>query len=175
MLEKYDVRLVTPPCSPLAETSNAMVDFEDDISDLLPYVNAEMKQCQYDPVFPYLRFRYRDKDVILHPHQIGIKQLVDREEADGIAQGLVDMLRDIAKRRDQIEPRHTPSPQVKAFDVFRLLPRTNCGLCGEITCLAFAAKLAAGDATTDKCSPLAQSENRDELEGLEQLLSGGRA
>ncbi|MFC1917152.1 acetyl-CoA decarbonylase/synthase complex subunit gamma [Chloroflexota bacterium] len=37
------------------------------------------------------------------------------------------------------------------IEIFKLLPKTNCGDCGVPTCLAFAMALAAGKAELDKC------------------------
>lgn len=37
------------------------------------------------------------------------------------------------------------------LDIYKLLPKTNCGECGVPTCLAFAMKLASGAATLDTC------------------------
>lgn len=49
------------------------------------------------------------------------------------------------------------------MDIFKLLPKTNCQECGVATCLAFAMKLAAGQAELDSC-PYLSSETRDKLE-----------
>ncbi|MGD0780965.1 MAG: acetyl-CoA decarbonylase/synthase complex subunit gamma [Dehalococcoidales bacterium] len=40
------------------------------------------------------------------------------------------------------------------IEIFKLLPKTNCGDCGVPTCLAFAMALAAGKAELDKCPHL---------------------
>jgi acetyl-CoA decarbonylase/synthase, CODH/ACS complex subunit gamma len=40
------------------------------------------------------------------------------------------------------------------IEIFKLLPKTNCGDCGVPTCLAFAMSLAAGKAELDKCPHL---------------------
>jgi acetyl-CoA decarbonylase/synthase complex subunit gamma len=37
------------------------------------------------------------------------------------------------------------------IEIFKLLPKTNCGDCGVPTCLAFAMALAAGKAELSKC------------------------
>jgi ArsR family metal-binding transcriptional regulator len=37
------------------------------------------------------------------------------------------------------------------IQIFKLLPKTNCGECGVPTCLAFAMNLAAGKAELDAC------------------------
>jgi acetyl-CoA decarbonylase/synthase complex subunit gamma len=43
---------------------------------------------------------------------------------------------------------------MKALDIYKLLPKTNCKLCGSPTCLAFAMKLAAGKVDVEQCPDL---------------------
>ncbi|MDT8357840.1 MAG: acetyl-CoA decarbonylase/synthase complex subunit gamma [Methanomicrobiaceae archaeon] len=43
---------------------------------------------------------------------------------------------------------------LKALDIYKLLPKTNCKKCGYPTCLAFAMKLAAGQADVNQCPDL---------------------
>ncbi len=40
---------------------------------------------------------------------------------------------------------------LSGLEIFKLLPQTNCGDCGVPTCLAFAMKLAAGQAELTSC------------------------
>jgi acetyl-CoA decarbonylase/synthase complex subunit gamma len=42
------------------------------------------------------------------------------------------------------------------IEIFKLLPKTNCGECGVPTCLAFAMSLAAGKAELSKCSHVSE-------------------
>lgn len=48
------------------------------------------------------------------------------------------------------------------IQIFKLLPKTNCGECGVPTCLAFAMNLAAGKAELDKC-PHVSDEAKEKL------------
>lgn len=48
------------------------------------------------------------------------------------------------------------------IQIFKLLPKTNCGECGLPTCLAFAMNLASGKAELDSC-PYVSAENREQL------------
>lgn len=48
------------------------------------------------------------------------------------------------------------------IQIFKLLPKTNCGECGVPTCLAFAMNLAAGKAELDKC-PYVSEEAKEKL------------
>src|SRR5512140_2312873 len=49
-----------------------------------------------------------------------------------------------------------------AVEIYKLLPRTNCGTCGTSSCFGFAAKLATGQARADDC-PSMSSAARDML------------
>ncbi len=48
------------------------------------------------------------------------------------------------------------------IQIFKLLPKTNCGDCGSPTCLAFAMALAAGKAELEKC-PYVSDEAKAQL------------
>jgi acetyl-CoA decarbonylase/synthase complex subunit gamma len=48
------------------------------------------------------------------------------------------------------------------IEIFKLLPKTNCGECGVPTCLAFAMSLAAGKADLSKC-PYVSDEAKEKL------------
>ena len=48
------------------------------------------------------------------------------------------------------------------IQIFKLLPKTNCGECGVPTCLAFAMNLASGKAELDSC-PYISDEAREKL------------
>src|SRR3990172_10180496 len=48
------------------------------------------------------------------------------------------------------------------LDIFKKLPKTNCGECGVPTCMAFAMKLAARQAEIDAC-PYVSDEVKGEL------------
>lgn len=48
------------------------------------------------------------------------------------------------------------------IQIFKLLPKTNCGECGVPTCLAFAMNLAGGKAELDKC-PYVSDEAKEKL------------
>jgi len=49
------------------------------------------------------------------------------------------------------------------IEIFKKLPKTNCGECGVPTCLAFAMKLAAGQAELSAC-PYVSADAKSKLE-----------
>ncbi|HAS28522.1 MAG TPA: acetyl-CoA decarbonylase/synthase complex subunit gamma [Dehalococcoidia bacterium] len=52
---------------------------------------------------------------------------------------------------------------ITGIEIFKMLPKTNCGECGVPTCLAFAMSLAAGKTELSKC-PYLSEEARNKLE-----------
>ncbi len=53
---------------------------------------------------------------------------------------------------------------LSGLEIYKLLPRTNCGECGPPTCLAFAMQLAQKKTSLDKC-PYVSDEAKAALEG----------
>jgi CO dehydrogenase/acetyl-CoA synthase gamma subunit (corrinoid Fe-S protein) len=56
------------------------------------------------------------------------------------------------------------------MQLYRLLPRSNCGRCGCITCLAFAAELREGKKELSGCPVLAEEASAQNRSGLLALL-----
>jgi hypothetical protein len=48
-----------------------------------------------------------------------------------------------------------------AVEIYKLLPKTNCGTCGTPTCFGFAAKVAAGIASITACPNLSESVRQE--------------
>lgn len=64
-------------------------------------------------------------------------------------------------------PWKPPTP----IQIYQLLPKTNCGKCGEANCMAFAVRLASLEARVEDCSPIIEEEKyRESYEKLRGLL-----
>lgn len=57
-----------------------------------------------------------------------------------------------------------------AVEIYKLLPKTNCGKCGTPTCFGFAAKLATNQATVDQCLTMTDTARK----ALAEAGGGGR-
>lgn len=57
--------------------------------------------------------------------------------------------------------------KVTAMDIYKLLPKTNCGDCGEASCMAFATKLSEKETDLKLCTPL----DPEGMEKLEKILA----
>jgi ArsR family metal-binding transcriptional regulator len=65
--------------------------------------------------------------------------------------------------RKEITPSFQASARPQIIQILKLLPKTNCRECGEVTCMLFAVRVAEGAKDVNACLPL-DPENRRELE-----------
>ena len=68
----------------------------------------------------------------------------------------------------------TPVPREKVkvdhAEIYEYLPKTNCQICGEQSCYAFAIKLVGRETSIDKCTPLLEAKYGTNLEHIRTLL-----
>jgi acetyl-CoA decarbonylase/synthase, CODH/ACS complex subunit gamma len=61
--------------------------------------------------------------------------------------------------------------EISPIDVYKLLPKTNCGECKEANCMAFATRLVNGELMLSDCPPLHTIEYAKAREGLMHLMA----
>ena len=172
----YDLHLEAPACEPGAEYWNATARFEDDISAVFPYLNAQWKNAIYSPGANQLTFQMVDRAVALKSHEITISNLPDRDEATIEMEKVIADINRIWMDRENLTPMHTPRKRLVAMEVYQLLPQTNCKLCGESTCFAFASKITVGEAAINDCAPLFQeSQYAEKRQSLMDMLAEAAA
>ncbi|OAQ20818.1 (Fe-S)-binding protein [Thermosulfurimonas dismutans] len=146
----------------------AVIPAEKDLSPLIPYLNAEARVVFYDPDEPVIIFRFEGKKVAVRSGDVRISDLSDIEEGRRVKEKLEKFLEELWKRREEIKPRYEPRQLPPALEIYKLLPGTNCGKCGEPSCLALATRLSTGEADPRACLPLYEEaifqENRLILE-----------
>ncbi len=169
LLEDFTIAVAPPECLPTAVLVTATIDFDDDLTELMPYLNAELGPCVYDPDVPFLRFRKNDKVIGVYPKKIFATGFRDEIEAREVFEAIRVTINSIAERKAEIEPSYRSLSELRPLDIFKLLPRDNCGQCVQGTCMAFAAAVANGEADADDCPALTEekwAENRSQLLGL---------
>jgi ArsR family metal-binding transcriptional regulator len=150
----YDLHLEAPGCEPGAEYWNATARFEDNISDVFPYLNAQWKDAIYSPAAKQITLRFGEHAVALKTHEITISNLPDRDAATIQMEKIVAAINRIWMDRENLTPLYTPRKRLVAMEIYQLLPQTNCKLCGLPTCFAFASKITVGEADVQACTPL---------------------
>ena len=168
----YDLQLEAPGCEPGAEYWNATAHFKDDLSEVFPYLNAQWADAIYSPAAKQITFRQGDHAYALKTHEITINNLPDRDAAAIEMEKIVAEINRIWMDRENLTPLHTPRKRLVAMEVYQLLPQTNCKLCGEPTCFAFASKITVGEAEAKACTPLFDEEQyAEKRQGLADMLA----
>jgi len=167
LINSFRLELTTPECFPTSTLWRAKVHLEEDITEVLPYLNSSLQNGAYDHNARVLLWDYAGKKYAFRPYEIAIAPVEDREEAQEIASNIIGMVNDVWNRRHEIEPStEGKKPLPNVLDIYKLLPGTNCKECGYLTCMAFAADLRVAKAELSQCPLLSQqtyAENRVRL------------
>jgi ArsR family metal-binding transcriptional regulator len=169
LIKAYSKSLVRPP-NPSAPHLRCFAAVEADLTEVLPYLNTALKAYEYSPEPPSLTLKLPGKLVTIHPREIAINIVKDEDEADDILEWLKKEINATWERRGEIEPGFEKAARPRVFDLLKLLPRTNCGRCGEPTCMVFAVQVGQGEKTAAHCPEL----TREGQEKLQEYLGGFR-
>ncbi len=173
LLNAYKITRVLP-CLADPEKIRVIAEISDQIHEVFPYLNATLKGCIYNHPALTLTIKKDSKLFTLHAHHITLAKIEDEKEAEEILEWLKNLINETYEKRDRIKPNYSKGEELKALDIFKLLPGTSCKKCGEMTCLAFAVKLVGRDTEITKCDSLFSEKcqaKRDVL--LEILLAAG--
>lgn len=145
------------------------------IANMAPPLGGVLKVLE--PIFP--RGRYSDgigaliiqqNEVITTIYGTGkvtMTMIKDEEEARTRLENLKNTINEaIAKG---VAPAPREKVRVEPMEIYKYLPQTNCGKCGDQSCYTFAIKLMGGETSLDKCTPLKEPKYTTNLEHLQVL------
>ena len=132
-----------------------------DISPAFPYLNAVMDDTIYDYENSILIGFNNEKRYAFRPHEIQLGMVADPSDVSDIIEEVIDLVNKVWGERDNIEPDITERKIPPVFEIYQMLPRSNCKECGYPTCLAFAADLRSGTVKPDVCVKLSEPEYQE--------------
>jgi ArsR family metal-binding transcriptional regulator len=172
LIRSWTIEFSLSPHSGDSLELEATAHIDADLSEALPYLNAELGGSRFTPTIPALIWMYADHQVGILVDRIVIDHVHEEDDVSSFIKEIVGKINEIWARRDAIQPRHTPRSFRQPLEIFSLLPQTNCKLCGEATCYSFALKLTVGGSELAECLPLFESGSRqDAREALVSLLN----
>ncbi len=175
LIETYNLDITVSNHSAEEFEYEAIAYLPVDIAQALPYLNATLRNGEYLPHVPAFSWKKDDHKIGFWQDKIAVDHLESREQAQAVVRQLVDMVNDTWERRGEIEPDSTSRENLQPLELYRLLPKTNCKMCGESSCFSFALKLAAGQVQIRQCTPLyAESGHEEKKTQLEALLAAKR-
>lgn len=168
-IDTFDI--FRPKMDATKEVLHAIATFQADISPAFPYLNAELGGWDYDQTNQVLLLKLSDgKWLTLHPQKIAIRGARDLEEAQALLAWIQGQINDLYERREALTPRYTSQAGLKIMEILKLLPLTNCKLCGYATCMAYAAALREGEISLHDCPPLGDEKHQEKREKLHAYL-----
>ena len=161
LLKDYSIEIFKSKCQADAKGVHCFAHLHQDVSDVLPYLNAVLGGFEYLQNPPAVTFRAQGKLITVHGKKIAVNALKDETEARKIVEWMKNEINDAWDKKDQIEPCTTGMPKPGIIDILKLLPKTNCRECGEPTCMVFATRVAESVKDSNDCPALSQAAKAD--------------
>jgi len=158
LLKGYRKEIFRPECNPSFESLHCIAHLDQDIGEVLPYLNATLGGFEYLKDPPAVTFKVHGKLITIHRCEIAVNALKDEEEADKILQWLMGEINDAWENREQLVPSYESAPKPRILEILKLLPKTNCRECGQPTCMVFAARIAEGAKGLEGCPQLEEGK-----------------
>jgi ArsR family metal-binding transcriptional regulator len=168
----YSFHLVNIECLPASDHFNVVMEMKDSVEELFPYLAAILHGCTYVHGAEVINFMDNGHIVAIYPRRITITDVRTLEEAVELCGTYYATIIRAKSQKDQIAPVYECRPTIGVLNIYRLLPKTNCGICCLPTCMAFAARLFRHKGRLSACTPLLSNKTKCE-ELKRQLQANG--
>ena len=160
----------TTPC--LAESGKIIVTGKParSLADVIPYLATLPDVIAYNPETLSLTFRRRTGFLTLYPDRVYITKVTNTKEGLELLTALTGAINATWEHRQDLVAASAARRAPRPLDIYVQLPQTNCGKCGEATCMAFAVSLLMQKHALDDClilkSDFAFAERRATLDSM---------
>lgn len=170
LVKEYRKEILRPKCNPSFRSVHCIAHLDREISHVLPYLNTVLGGFQYVKNPPSVTFKMHGKLITVHSQRIAINALKDEAEADKILEWLKQVINETWEKREEIKPSFQGVLKPQIFQVVKLLPKTNCGECGQSTCTLFATLVTKGAKGPEDCPTLNDKVNTNNKKRLQEYL-----
>ncbi|UCE08966.1 MAG: hypothetical protein JSW61_08190 [Candidatus Thorarchaeota archaeon] len=163
------------PCLADEKRIRVIASFEADLTPILEILFLHLRNANYSRSLACVTSKRAGcSTTVFGSGKIAMTFLKDEQEA---LDQLSALARTFTKAFDYLEANGSPDPNVvhakeniNALEIHKLLPRTDCGDCGESGCFAFAIVLMNGDRDIANCEPLERIEYSDKRNALVRVI-----
>ncbi len=142
------------------------------LGEVIPYLATLPSVVSYNPDTKILTFRRASGFLTIYPDKIYLTQVADASAGLEALEALKDAINATWEHRSELSAVNTRKQALRHLDVYSMLPQTNCKLCGEAACLAFAVQLILQNRSLVECLPMQQDiAFADRKAALEAMLS----
>lgn len=169
-LEKIQITFIEP-CTADIEKMRFKAKFSRDIADMLPYLNRRIKSGQYNDQAKSLTYNQGIMMITIQRDTLSVAKIINESEAYEMSDYIKDLINETYDMKDSLVPLYEMRKKPSALDVYKHLPKTNCKTCGDLSCMAFAAKLISSTKNIELCTPLTQQDKKDSFNEIVELLN----
>ena len=169
-----DIGLVfMQPCTQPGGNVLFKAKFTNDIAEVLPYINSTIKEASYNHKSKSLTYKRGYTLITLRSETLYVCKALNETDAYEIIDAVKNLINSTYDDKDNIEPDYEMKKKPTALEIFKYLPKINCGKCKEATCIAFASKIIIGSQKLKNCDVLEEKEyenSSNELKDIVQML-----
>lgn len=142
-----------------------------DISPSFAYLNTVLDDTLYDQENSILSGTNNRRRYAFRPHEIHAGMVIEPSGTSSIVDEVVELVNRIWEEHECITPSFRERKLPAVYDIYRLLPGTNCKECGYLTCLACAADIRNGVISMEECLLLSKPRYKQNREQIRNLFS----
>ncbi len=147
-----------------------IAELSEDVQPVLPYLAALLPRAGYNHAAGILTLLHGGRLLTVYPRVVTLAKALDEEDAREVLGWLRERINEAEARGDELMPCLGRRRSPRILDVYKLLPGTNCRRCGELTCMALAARLIFGEAQLADCPSLGEASFEQSRERLAEWL-----
>ncbi len=167
LLTGYREEISRPTCNNSFQSLHCIAHLDQNISEVLPYLNAALGADTYIKDPPSATFKLYGKLITVHRDKIAVNALRDESEAHHILEWLKKEINDAWENREKITPKYDGKAVPHILEIYKLLPKSNCRKCGQPTCMMFASLATQGAKGAGDCPEMNDQEGKK----LQEYLS----
>jgi len=164
--------MVLRPCMADKNKLRITSHISGDLTEVFPYMNAIHKTAFYNANAQTFSFLESYRFITLFPRRIGIAKTDDIVDTWRVLEMLRNSFNECWKIRETITPNTNRRVRPPALEIYYRLPKSNCGACGEKTCMAFAFSLWSCQTTITKCEPIFEGNFGHLKDALVEICAG---
>lgn len=158
------------PCTEPGGNVLFKAKFSRDISEILPYINSVVNGAMYNQRSESLSFKQNFTLITLRNKNLHVCKALNETHAYEIMDFVKKLVNDTYEKKDDIEPFYEMRHKPTALELYKYLPKLNCKVCKETTCIAFASKLLMGQQDLQNCIPLYDENNKENLDEMKNIV-----
>jgi len=158
LLNGYRKEISRPTTGAPSHELHCIAYLDEDIYEVLPYLNAVLGGNIFTRIPPELSFKLQGGCVTVYPRKIVLDIFKDEANIDSFLMWIKQVINETWEKKEKIIPKYYGNEKPHPHEIYELLPKTNCSKCGLETCMRFASLAAWGDKDFMDCPELTLEE-----------------